>query len=148
MCGLISRDLFVPQVGSTILQCSSPSKAVRYTGGWLGCFGWVFLKTHFQRLMCRASSAVFRVDTCQKQHHSRRYHIKAIVSCYLSVGRCQLSVAVKRCQLSAAVSCQCAIDMLDTLDSAHTWSQLFSVKRCQALSMTLLSMSIDSCVSC
>ena len=81
VCGLISRDLFVPQVGSTILQCSSPSKAVRYTGGWLGCFGWVFLKTHFQRLMCRASSAVFRVETCQKQHHSRRYHIKAIVSC-------------------------------------------------------------------
>ena len=65
-----------------------------------------------------------------------------------TVKRCQLSAAVKRCQLSAAVSCQCVIDVLDTLDSACTWSQLFSVKRCQALSMTLLSMSIDSCVSC
>ena len=62
---------------------------------------------------------------------------------------CQLLSSAVSCQLLSAVSVSLtAIDLLDTLDSARTWSQLFSVKRCQALSMTLLSMSIDSCVSC
>ena len=84
--------------------------------------------------LTRAKSSTIVYDTTSK-----------LVS---AVKRWPLSVAVKRCQLSAAVSCQCVIDVLDTLDSARTWSQLFSVKRCQALSMTLLSMSIDSSVRC